>query len=163
MSFDTVVWHFYLGYAILGMLGFRLVWGFVGPTPVRWRNLIPRMSDLVAYINKLGERRPSGSPGHNPLGSLSVLTLLLLLAAQAGTGLFIESEDFFEVGPLYSLVSESVVDRLTWWHHFMSKVLLAVVMLHLAAIFYYRFWKGEDLITPMITGWKWVKNTTDNE
>jgi cytochrome b len=91
------------------------------------------------------------------LGSLSVIALLLVLAAQAGTGLFIETDDFFESGPLYGYVSEATINSLTWWHHFLSKVLLALVVLHLVAIVFYRLWKREDLIKPMITGWKWVR------
>ena len=35
MSFDTVQWHFYLGYLTLGLMIFRYLWGFVGPAPVR--------------------------------------------------------------------------------------------------------------------------------
>jgi len=158
MSFDTVSWHFYLGYSVLALLGFRLLWGFVGPAPVRWRSLLPRPSALMDYISNVGKREPSGTPGHNPLGSVSVIALLLVLAAQAGTGLFIETDDFFESGPLYGYVSEATVNSLTWWHHFLSKVVLALVVLHLVAILFYQLWKREDLVKPMITGWKWVRN-----
>jgi len=162
MSFDTVSWHFYLGYTVLALLGFRLLWGFVGPAPVRWCSLLPRPAELMSYIGKVGKREPSGTPGHNPLGSLSVIALLLVLAAQAGTGLFIETDDFFESGPLYGYVSEATVNSLTWWHHFLSKVLLALVVLHLVAILFYRLWKREDLLQPMITGWKWVRRKPAN-
>jgi cytochrome b len=157
MSFDTVTWHFYLGYAVLGLLGFRILWGLVGPAPIRWRSLFPTPTALIAYLRKIGSREPSGTPGHNPIGSLSVLALLLVLAGQAGTGLFIETDDFFESGPLIGYVSEATVNSLTWWHHFLSKVLLALVGLHLAAIIYYRVWKRENLVKPMITGWKLVR------
>ena len=157
MSFDTVTWHFYIGYTVLGLLAFRLLWGFVGPAPVRWRSLFPRPSELTAYLSEVGKREPSGTPGHNPLGSLSVIALLLVLMGQAGTGLFIETDDFFESGPLYGYVSEATVNSLTWWHHFLSKVLLALVVLHLLAILFYRLWKREDLLKPMITGWKLIR------
>jgi len=161
MSFDTVVWHFYLGYSVLGLLAFRLVWGFIGPAPVRWSLIFPRPTALKNYISHITKREPSGTAGHNPLGSLSVLMLLLLLLAQATTGLFIETEDFFESGPLYNLVSQSTVDTLTWLHHLISKLFLGMVILHLTAILFYRFWKHEDLIKPMITGWKWVRKDAD--
>jgi cytochrome b len=158
MSFDTVTWHFYLGYTVLGLLGFRILWGLVGPVPIRWGSLFPAPQALTAYLSKIGSREPSGTPGHNPLGSLSVLALLLVLAGQAATGLFIETDDFFESGPLISYVSEATVNSLTWWHHFLSKVLLALVVLHLAAIVYYHLWKRENLVKPMITGWKLVRS-----
>jgi cytochrome b len=157
MSFDTVIWHFYIGYAVLGLLAFRLLWGFLGPAPVRWRSLLPRPAELMGYLSKVGKREPSGSPGHNPMGSLSVIALLLVLLAQAGTGLFIETDDFFESGPLYGYVSEATINSLTWWHHTLSKVLLVLVGLHIAAILFYWLWKHENLVKPMITGWKWVR------
>lgn len=162
MSFDTVIWHMYLGYSVIGLLAFRLLWGFIGPVPVRWQNLFPNLSELKAYIGRVSKREPSGSPGHNPLGSLAVIMLLMVLTAQAGTGLFIESEEFFETGPLYNYISQATVNSLTWWHHFLSKVLLALVILHLLAILFYRLWKHEDLLKPMVTGWKWVKKKTDD-
>ena len=139
----------------------RLVWGLVGPKPIRFSSLWPKPAALKAYIGTLGKRTPSGTRGHNPLGSLSVIAILLLLTAQAGSGLFLESEDFFETAPLYNYVSDSTVARLAWWHELISKCILGVVVLHVVAVFYYWIWKKENLIRPMITGWKWVRNRSD--
>lgn len=157
MSFTTIQWHFYCGYTVLGLVAFRCVWGLVGPVPVRLRALIPSPAALFRYLKSIGQRTPSGTPGHNPLGSLSVLAMLLLLTAQATSGLFIESDDYFESAPLAYLVSDAVTDRLTWWHKLLSKFVLGIVALHVAAIVYYLVWKKENLIVPMITGWKQVR------
>ncbi len=157
MSFDTIRWHFYLGYLILGLMAFRLLWGFVGPAPVRYRALLPRPRAIFAYLGHLGRREPGGSPGHNPLGALSVLAMVVAISAQAVTGLFIESDDFFEYGPLAGYVAEYTVNRMTWWHHFIADIILVLVILHVAAILFYLLWKRENLIKPMITGWKPVK------
>ncbi len=157
MSFDTVVWHFYLGYAVLGLLAFRILWGLVGPHPVRWKSLFPGPREIVKYLAKFSHREPSGTPGHNPVGSLSVLALIVVLLGQGVTGLFIESDDFFESGPLVAYVSEEVVSGMTWLHHQFAEVLLVLVVLHLAAIVFYRIWKRENLVKPMISGWKWVR------
>ena len=91
MSFDTIEWHFYLGYLTLGLLIFRYLWGFIGPEPVRYRALLPSPGKLFGYLRQMGQRKPSGTPGHNPLGSLSVILMLLAITSQALTGLFIES------------------------------------------------------------------------
>ncbi len=157
MSFDTIRWHFYLGYSLLALVAFRMLWGFIGPAPVRWINLWPRPAALIQYLRELRYRKPSGSAGHNPLGSLSVLAILVVLAAQAGSGLFIESDDFFESAALAGNVNQDTINWLTSWHHLLSDVLLALVVLHLLAIIFYRVWKREDLVRPMITGWKWVR------
>lgn len=158
MSFDTVRWHFYGGYLILGLILFRILWGFIGPPPVRFRALLPGPRATLAYLRRLGRREPSGSAGHNPLGSLSVIAMIIVIGAQAFCGLFIESEDFFEYGPLAGYVSAATVSRLTGWHHFLADAILALVLLHVAAILYYWVWKRENLVKPMISGWKWVKN-----
>ena len=162
MTFDTVRWHFYLGYAVLALLAFRYLWGFVGPAPIRYRALIPRPGELLAYLRGIGRREPSGTPGHNPLGALSVIAMLLAITAQAVTGLFIESEDFFEYGPLAGYASEELVRFMTGWHHRIADVVLVLVVLHVVAILFYLVWKRENLIRPMFTGWKWIKSDPED-
>ena len=161
MNFDTIQWHFYLGYLVLGLMVFRFLWGFIGPRPVRFSALVPTPAGLFGYLRHAGQRKPSGTPGHNPLGSLSVILMLLSITAQAVTGLFIQSDDFFEYGPLAGYVSESVVNRMTWWHHLNADFILALVILHVGAILFYFAWKRENLVKPMITGWKWVRRDSD--
>ena len=157
MSFDTVRWHFYIGYLILGLMAFRIFWGFAGPAPVRFTYLIPTPSALMRNLKSFSQREPGGTPGHNPLGSISVLAMLVIFIAQGFTGLFIETEDFFEYGPLNGYVSEDTAKSMLGWHHFFAKLVLALVILHIAAILYYLLWKKENLIKPMINGWKWVR------
>lgn len=161
MDFDTIAWHFYLGYGVLGLMAFRILWGVVGPSPIRLWHLLPRPSEVIRYLKTLGRREPSGTAGHNPLGSLSVLAMLLLFIAQGVTGLFAESEDFFEMAPLAQYVSSSMVTRMTWWHHTLSDYVLILVGLHVFAVLFYLVWKRENLIRPMVTGWKWVKRDHD--
>jgi len=157
MSFDTVRWHFYLGYFILGLMAFRVVWGLIGPTPIRLAKLLPAPSSLVLYLKTLQHREPSGTPGHNPVGSLSVIVIVVIATALAFTGLFIDTDDFFEYGPLNKFVSESTADLFNSWHDLLADVMVALVILHVGAILFYWLWKKENLIKPMITGWKWVR------
>lgn len=157
MSFDTVQWHFYLGFLTLGLIVFRLFWGLLGPQPIRFTTLFSSLRNTTAYIRTASDRKPSGSRGHNPLGSLSVLAMLLVISTQSVTGLFLESDDFFESAPLAGFVSESTIDQLTWWHKFNANVVLMLVVLHVSAILFYLLWKKENLIKPMFSGWKWVK------
>lgn len=156
MDFDTIEWHFYIGYLVLGLMVFRFLWGFIGPAPSRFSTILPTASATLRYLKTIGRREPSGSPGHNPLGSLSVIAMLLAITAQPITGLFNESEDFFESGPLAEYVSQSIINRMGWWHQFISDIVFILVVLHVAAILFYLIWKRENLIKPMISGWKWV-------
>lgn len=157
LSFTNIEWHFWLGYTTGGLIVFRIVWGFVGPPSARLSKLFPSPREVRDYLAHVMDRRPSGVAGHNPLGSLSVLALLAALFVQVGTGLFAESDDLFDGGPLSGSVDDSVVLFCNAVHEISSKVLLALVLLHVAALVFYLVWKRENLIRPMVTGLKLVK------
>ncbi len=157
MSLDTVRWHFYLGYVILGLMAFRLAWGLIGPAPVRLRELFPRPASVLTYLKTLPHREPSGTPGHNPLGALSVVAILAVTISLAVSGLFIYTDDFDEYGPLNRYVSESLAGGFSHWHDLLADAILVLVALHVSALLFYLQWKKENLIRPMITGWKWVQ------
>jgi cytochrome b len=157
MSFDTVTWHFYTGYLILGLMVFRILWGLMGPSPIRFSTLFPTPSSITQYLKTLPSREPSGTPGHNSLGSSWIITMLVALSVQGFTGLFMEAEDFFEYGPLNDTVSEETVKFMSRWHHFLADAILILVILHVSVIIFYLLWKRENLVKPMISGWKWVR------
>jgi cytochrome b len=141
-------WHGRLGIFILGLLVFRLIWGFIGSTHSRFVTFFPTVSRIVAYL----KGRWQGI-GHNPLGALSVLALLSVLAVQVGTGLFANDDIAFE-GPLFNLVDKSFSNKLTGWHSISFNFLLALVGLHLVALIFYRWVKKTNLVAPMLTGKK---------
>lgn len=157
MSFDNIHWHFYGGFSILGLLLFRLVWGFVGPAPVRFASFVPTPASVWRQLRTFFSRQPGGSPGHNPLGALSVYAMLLVVLGQAVSGLFIESDDFFEAAPLHGAVSRGFAGAMAVLHHTLPALILILVLLHVAAILFYLLWKRENLVRPMINGWKWVR------
>ncbi|MDO5706263.1 MAG: cytochrome b/b6 domain-containing protein [Paracoccus sp. (in: a-proteobacteria)] len=148
--------HFWLGYAIIALVGFRLIWGVVGPRPARFASFIRGPGAVIGYMRHMFERRPSYWPGHNPLGALSVVALLAVLIWQVGTGLIADPDDFINIGPLASEVSRATSRKAVGWHHLGANLILILVLLHVAVILFYRFWKRENLIKPMITGWKRV-------
>ena len=162
-TFSVMQWHIYLGYLTGCLLLFRYVRGFVGPEPIRHRTLVGSLRGLPAYLRHVGRRRPSGTPGHNPLGALSVIAMLLALTAQVLTGLFSEDDGLFFSGPLASEVSSATVEKMTGYHNLFAKVVLALVGLHVAAILFYLLWKRENLVTPMLNGWKWVKGNNGDD
>ena len=157
-TFSIMQWHIYLGYLTGGLLVFRYVWGWVGPAPIRHRTLVASLRGIPAYLHRLGRRRPSGVAGHNPLGALSVIAMVLALSAQVVTGLFSEDDALFHSGPLASEVSSETVETMTSYHHLFSNVVLVLVAFHVAAILFYLVWKRENLVMPMLNGRKWVKN-----
>lgn len=163
MTFDNIEWHFYVGYTVLGLVAFRILWGLVGPRPIRLSALFHTPAATWRYFKRLPRRVPSGTPGHNPIGSLSIIAMLIVIAGQAVSGLFLESEDFFEYAPLNSYVSSETAKIMRWWHGNLADALLVLVVLHVAAVLFYLVWKRENLIKPMFSGWKWVKRDEDDQ
>ncbi len=144
--------HGKAGLVIGGLLVFRLVWGFAGNRHARFASFWPTPSSLRAYL-----RGQWHGVGHNPLGALSVLALLALLSLQLGTGVFGNDEISF-TGPLAAQVSEELSLWLTGWHHRLANVLYLLLGLHVLAIAFYRLVKKDDLLKPMVTGYKVVSN-----
>ena len=140
--------HGRIGLTILGLLVFRLIWGFFGSTYARFRTFVAGPQTILSYL-----RGEWSGLGHNPLGALSVLALLGTLAVEAGSGLF-AGDDIAFTGPLAHLVSDSSGGFLTKIHHAAQTVLIALLIAHLAAIVYYTRVKRKNLLRPMITGWQ---------
>jgi cytochrome b len=154
---DAMVWHFRLGYTVLTLVLFRLVWGVVGGYWSRFTSFVPSPSTLIAYLKSGG--KDTTSIGHNPLGSLSVLGLLGAALVQVSAGLMSDDE-ILATGPLVSKVPPDWVAVATFFHTEVGKLLLiGLVALHVAAIAWYRFKKNENLVRPMLVGDKEVSGT----
>jgi cytochrome b len=147
-------WHLRLGYAVLTLLLFRVVWGFIGGHWSRFGSFLYAPSSLVAYLK--GRGKAEHQVGHSPMGALSVFGLLLILGAQVGTGLISDDEIAF-FGPLVRFVSGDTVSMATGYHKNIGKlIVLGLVGLHLLAIAYYKWVKKQALVKPMIDGDKQV-------
>ena len=149
--------HFWFGYMVIALVLFRLVWGVIGPRPARFSHFLRGPGAVIFYAATLPRRQPSYWFGHNPLGALSVLAMLAALIAQAATGLVADPEDFINTGPLAAQVSAATSRKAAGWHETISTVILLLVVLHVAMILFYRFWKREDLVRPMLHGRKLVR------
>ena len=146
---DAMNWHLRLGYAVFALLLFRLLWGFVGGHWSRFVRFFPTPGRLSRYLG--GRATAEDTAGHNPLGALSMLAMLAVLALQVGTGLFTDDEIAF-AGPLTTLVSGDAVDAATRWHKGWGQYLvIGLVALHVLAIVLYLL-RRRNLITPMLAG-----------
>jgi len=145
-----MAWHERFGLAIVGLLSFRLAWGFVGSTYARFGQFLQGPGAVSAYLK--GRWR---GVGHNPLGALSVFALLGVFGFQAVTGLFANDDIAFN-GPLYPLVSSDVSGMLSSWHRQAEWFLYGLVMVHIFAVMFYTLVRRDNLLAPMITGRKKV-------
>lgn len=144
--------HALLGQGVLVLVIFRLLWGVWGSTSARFVHFVKAPAKVVAEVRSLLGGGLPDHQGHNPLGALMVVALLLLLLAQAGTGLF-SADDFFFAGPLAELVDDDWVETLTGLHESLFTALQVFILTHVAAVFYYLA-RGSNLIRPMLTGTK---------
>lgn len=147
---NAMEWHFRLGYVVLALLVFRIVWGVVGGRWSRFTTFIYSPGRLLRYLR--GAAHAEDGVGHSPLGALSVFGLLAVLAAQVVTGLLSDDEIAFS-GPLTRFVSNAVVGQATSYHKEIGQYLvIGLVVLHVLAIVFYVAVRRQQLVGPMVHG-----------
>jgi cytochrome b len=152
---ELMAWHVVSGYALLVLVVFRILWGFVGSTPARFASFIAGPVATFRFARRLFSREAVPQLGHNPLGGWSVILMLAALAIQGGTGLY-ANDGVVTEGPLARLVSIETSNLLTEIHRWSFRVLAVLAGLHVAAVAYHALFKKDDVMTPMFTGVKHV-------
>lgn len=142
-------WHRWSGLTILGLVLFRIVWGFIGGSTARFGSFLRSPLRAIGYLTG---REKHEAAGHNPLGGYSVLALLAVIALQLWSGLFAVDTDGLESGYLSHLVTFEQGRQASHMHEFAFNLAMILVLLHIAAIVFYRVVKRRNLVTPMITG-----------
>jgi cytochrome b len=149
VKFGDTDWHIWSGIGILTLLIFRLLWGFFGSSTARFANFVRGPRALLAYLRDTKSWRMAG---HTPLGALSILAMLGAISVQVGLGLIATDPDGLNEGPLARLVSLPVSEAARDIHEYWFYVVLALVVMHVGAIIYYRVFRGQKLLKGMITG-----------
>jgi cytochrome b len=145
--------HSFFGYAVIVLVAFRVVWGFIGTRHARFASFVEGPRGVLRYLSAVGRGRQTRYAGHNPLGAVMVLLLLALLGAQAAFGLFGDDE-IFNAGPLAALVGKETSLLFTSLHRKLFHVILAAVALHVGAVILHVVVKREPLVRAMVTGAK---------
>ncbi len=146
-TYHHLPWHRLSGYAILGLLIFRLIWGLAGGETARFARFLRGPAAVFAYLRG----RAGHVVGHSPIGGWSVAAMLAVLSLQVGLGLFSVDEDGLEAGPLDKFVDFDTGRAIARLHHLNFWLLLALIVLHLGAVAFYAL-RRRNLIGPMITG-----------
>ncbi|PIE83376.1 MAG: hypothetical protein CSA09_02415 [Candidatus Contendobacter odensis] len=154
-SSEMMDYHVWGGYAVLVLVLFRLIWGFIGSKTARFSNFISGPKAVLGYIQALFRGETPFYLGHNPMGGWSIVVMLILLFIQATTGLF-ANDDIFIEGPLYGWVSKDSSDWLTTVHRLGFNLLLLFIAVHISAVLFYLLVKRENLIYPMLSGRKFL-------
>jgi cytochrome b len=138
--YDSV--HEIAGYSALGLLAFRLLWGFVGPPNARLRNLAYSPRAVLHHLGQLARGRSRRHLGHNPAGAAMTIALLALIAISAASGWMQLTQQFFGV---------------TWVeevHSYSSNLVLILVVIHVLGVILMCVQHRENLVRAMITGKK---------
>ncbi|MEA2791887.1 MAG: hypothetical protein QOG73_4293, partial [Acetobacteraceae bacterium] len=112
-EFDRMNLHMWIGYTILTLVLFRVVWGIIGSDTARFRRFLRSPVAAFRHLAHIRRREPDLEIGHNAAGGWMVLVMLALLGVQAGTGLF-SNDDANTEGPLMHLVGKG---RSDWLSH----------------------------------------------
>jgi cytochrome b len=143
-------WHFRFGYAVLCLLIFRVLWGFVGGYWSRFSSFIYSPASLLMYWR--GHSPWLHRVGHTPMAALSVFALLAVLLVQVFTG-FLSDDEIFHRGPWAVWASYDWIEAASRYHKDIGKlVVLGLVLLHLLALLFYKFVKRQSLVQAMVTG-----------
>lgn len=160
LGLEYYTYHVASGYLVIVAAVFRLIWGVLGTSHARFKNFIRGPVETWHYLKDFLRNRETRHVGHNPLGALMIVVLLVCMLMQAISGLF-TTDDIFNYGPLYSFVGDSASSFFGMVHRNLFYVLLGFVAVHVLAIMYYRVIKREDLLKAMITGRKALASNED--
>ncbi|MDB6062211.1 MAG: cytochrome [Verrucomicrobiaceae bacterium] len=146
-------YHVWCGYTVIVLVAFRIVWGIIGTRHARFWNFVRGPITTLRYARGLARGREQRYAGHNPLGALMVIALLVAVLVQAVTGLF-GNDEIFNVGPLYGYISNEFSLQLTSLHRQLFYWILGAIAIHVIAVLAHSLSKRENLIKAMITGHK---------
>ena len=138
--FDTL--HNVAGYCVLGLLAFRLIWGFAGPPYARFSHAVPSPSKALRYVRALARGSAPRHLGHNPAGGAMLAAMLLVLLVAAVTGHMQITLQFFGVAWVQDL------------HTYAADAVLVLACLHVLGVVLTSVRHRENLVRSMLTGRK---------
>lgn len=177
-------WHEILGYVILGLISFRLLWGFIGTPYARFRQFIYTPKTVWAYLQSL-RTRPQHYLGHNPASGWMVLLLLTLLFVISFTGIQLEAVEKHDHQAQIYLISIAYADddrneyearekgeyseqhqggdeaAEEFWeelHEAAVNLTILLIFIHILGVIVASRLHDENLVKAMITGKKEAKN-----
>lgn len=175
------IWHIYSGYAVLGLVSMRLLWGIIGSKYARFTDFLYSPKTVSIYLKSLIERKPVHYVGHNPLAGWMVVALLLCLLVVTVSGLKVYAIEegrgpLAQVNSEFSLISNAYASKPhearheeddeheedgaeEFWeeiHEDSTNIMLLLIGLHIAGVLISSLLHKENLVKAMITGTKGV-------
>lgn len=139
---DPRALHRALGYTVIALIAFRLIWGVIGTRHARFVNFIPGPKRLLNYLRDMLHGREERYLGHNPAGGIMIIVLLTTLGAVGVTGYMMGMDAYF---------GQEWVEHT---HELLVNILLVFVATHIAGVVFSSWRHRENLVAAMVTGMK---------
>lgn len=147
--------HAYAGYLVLGLVMFRVVWGFVGTSYARFSGFVRPADEVWAYLKQISTFNAPRHIGHNPAGGAMIVALFIFLVLTTLTGLgAYGAEGQGPVAGWFGGMGEFGKEALEEVHEFFANFTLLLVVIHLGGVLLGSLAHGENLVRAMITGRK---------
>jgi cytochrome b len=166
---DFMRLHEVAGYIVLGLVGFRVIWGLIGPKYARFSNFVYRPTTIVDYLKSLSSQ-PKHYLGHNPAGGLMVVVLLITIALTSWSGIKAQEAESMEQASINTGISIKIISAAhadedehegkegdEFWeeiHEVIANFTVFLIFLHIAGVFASSVIHRENLLRGMITGYK---------
>ena len=170
--------HIYAGYTVLGLIIFRVIWGFIGTRYARFDSFLASPTAVIIYVKSLFSKKSKHYLGHNPVGGWMVLAMLIMLFMVTFSGLKLYASEEGE-GPLaiqmrsinlmatayasddpeqYLIVEKDEVAEDYWkeFHELSTDLMLILIGLHIAGVVISSKVHKENLVKAMLTGKKTI-------
>ncbi len=145
--------HVWAGYAVLMLIGFRLLWGLIGTHNARFLTFVKPPSVVIRHLRDMLSMQPRHYLGHNPVAAVMIVALLASISLIALSGLVLIASE--GQGPLadtlFARINGETMEDI---HEFFADLTLLLVVVHIAGVVVSSFLEGENLIKAMITGCK---------
>lgn len=136
--------HIAVGYGIIGLIAARFIWGFLGPRHARFSDFLRPPREALGYLADVVRFRPRRYLGHNPIGGLMIIALLVLLAGLSATGYMMTTDAFW---------GAKWVEEV---HEALASTLIGMIAVHVLGVITTSLMHRENLVKAMVTGWKRV-------
>ncbi len=155
---DYLTLHTFAGYTVIGLLLFRLVWGFIGSRYARFSDFVYPPTIIVAYLKEIVSFRARRYLGHNPAGGAMIILLLVSLVLTTVTGLAVYAAGD-NAGPLAAWLGyagENWAEVFEEMHEFFANFTVLLVFIHIGGVLFESLLHRENLIGAMFTGNKYL-------
>ncbi|MDA8004914.1 MAG: cytochrome b/b6 domain-containing protein [Alphaproteobacteria bacterium] len=137
---------------IVGLLVFRLVWGFIGNAQAKFKNFPFNLGELSEDIKTFSKKDAKHYPGHGPTGAWATIAILGLVALQVVTGLFSSNVEENVHGPLALYAPQIIADAALWIHGELGGLFMYIILIHVVAVLWHELVRGHKLLAAMFTG-----------